>query len=114
MMMKEKDGSMWFSVAPWWMFMLKYNKKDKWKAYQAQVNNVRKYAKWCIKKLKKALGRPLVEGEKLSTVHMYMNEKTVKDLQNYLDAMSWLNYSPTVDDTVPKGWLKIGNPLEDR
>ncbi len=114
MIIKEKDGSMWFNVAPWWMFMRKYDRKDKGKAYPVQRKNIHKYAKWCVRKLKVVLGRPLAEGERLSTTHMYMNKKQVQALDKYIDPMSWLDLSPSVDDSVPTGWVKITKALEER
>jgi len=63
--------------------------------------NTDRYIAWVIKILKKASSLP--EGYRYNSTSLYMNEKNVEKLHNYLYPMVWLNYSPTIDNSL-KNW----------
>lgn len=61
--------------------------------YKTPVENEQKYAYWVIDQLKEISNQP--EGKIYNATSIYMNERNVDKLNDYIGGMAWLNYAPS-------------------
>jgi len=63
-------------------------------SYRTKSDNAENYANWTISVLKEEAGKELSSNEQFNACSIYMNKKNIELLHDYLEPMTWLNYSP--------------------
>ena len=73
-------------------------------------DNGDKFIKWIMKELK-GTGKTLGSKQNYNACSLYLSKKNVDDLQDLLDPVTWMNFSPVSTSTIPDN--KLGIDMDD-